>query len=175
MTRERLSTDVGSATVLVLMDSDGGVFAHDVTIWDRWSTHLHADRLDRALAGGAAPESSVPLALRARELTSPQMRQRLAAALSRILDDAQDRTPAWNALGPTAHLKHVLVAIVELKQLIERLRAPSPVGAQGVALVHLLVTDGSTSPLLRRTSTVSLADEVVRATRALDPIPTWTP
>jgi hypothetical protein len=161
------------ATVL-LADADGGVYPHRVTVRDRVLARVHADRWDRALARGASPESCAPLALHAQTLASPRCRRELASSLARILADAGGgHVPEWNALGPRHHPTHVLSARAEIEVLVGLLLAPAPVGARGVALVRLLLTDGG-GPLYRRTAESALQAEIGRAVVALDPDADWT-
>ena len=155
---------------VVLSDDDGGIYPHRVTVRDRVSARMLADRWDHALARGSAPESSAPLSLHAQVLVSPSCRRRLAASLTRILDDARgDHVPGWNAMGPRRHHAHVLDARDEIDTLVARLLAPVPVSGRGVALVRLLLTDGG-GPLYRRTSAADLAERLGQAARALDPL-----
>jgi len=156
--------------VVLLADPDGGVYPHRVTLRDRLSARMHAERWDQALARGSSPEGSAPLALHAQALASEACRRELAAGLSRILEDAEGgRVPDWNALGPRHHSAHVLCARREIEALVGLLLAPAPVSTRGVARVRLLVTDGG-GPLYRRTDPTALADELTRAARALDPL-----
>jgi hypothetical protein len=159
---------------VLLADADGGVYPHRVTVRDRVLARVHADRWDRALARGASPESSAPLALHAQTLASARCRRELAASLTRILDDAQGgHLPDWNALGPRNHHVHVLAARREIEVLVGLLLASAPVGARGVALARLLLTDGG-GPLYRRTTAGALAHEISHAVLALDPTADWT-
>ena len=159
---------------MVLADAQGGVYVHHVTVRDRVSERLHADRWDQALASGVSPESCAPLALHARALVAPASRRGLAASLARILEDARGSgLPEWNALGPRHRHTHVLAVRVEIEALIRLLVAPAPVSGRGVALVRLLLTDGG-GPLYRRSAATDLATEIARAARALDPVSDWT-
>ena len=156
--------------VVLLADEAGGVYPHRVTMRDRVSARLHADRWDHALARGSSPEGSAPLALHAQALASASCRRELAASLSRILDAADgNHVPDWNALGPRHHSVHVLSVRREIEALVGLLLAPAPVSTRGVARVRLLLTDGG-GPLYRRTDAAALADELTRAARALDPL-----
>jgi hypothetical protein len=156
--------------VVLLADVDGGVYPHRVTLRDRLSARVHADRWDHELARGSSPESSAALALHAQALASASCRRELAASLSRILGDAGGgHVPDWNALGPRHHSAHVLTVRREIEALVGLLLAPAPVSTRGVARVRLLLTDGG-GPLYRRTDAAALADQLTRAARALDPL-----
>ncbi len=69
-------------------------------------------------------------------------------------------------------LDRVARARREMELLLERLLAPAPVPARGVALVNLLLSDG-TGPLYRRGSQADLAAMVTQAVDALDPANDW--
>ena len=156
--------------VVLLADAEGGIYAHRVTLRDRLSARMHADRWDHALVRGSSPEGCAPLALHAQALASATCRRELAASLTRILDDADGgHVPDWNALGPRHHSAHVLAARGGIEELVGLLLAPAPVSAHGVARVRLLLTDGG-GPLYRRTDAVTLAKALAGAARALDPL-----
>jgi hypothetical protein len=157
---------------VVLADADG-VYPHEVTIRDRISARVHADRFDHALALGLAPESAAPVMLRARALVAPRSRRCLASALTRILDDARQGSPRWNAVGAAPRRHHVLAARDEIERLAAPLLAPAPVSARGVALVRTLVTDGC-GPLYRPNGRADLGAWIRAATSALDPAADWT-
>jgi hypothetical protein len=83
-------------------------------------------RLDEALAGGAAPDSTPALTLRAQRLMHPVLRAQLGCDLERAL--AQSGAGAA-AVGAAA-------------ELVARLRSPGPVDPAGVARARLLLVDG---------------------------------
>ncbi len=70
----------------VLLDDDlGRLTLRRLRPWHRLLAPCLAARLDRDLAGGASPESSALLAVRAMRLTSMTFRRELAASLRRVL------------------------------------------------------------------------------------------
>jgi hypothetical protein len=71
-----------------------------------------------------------------------------------------------------AVLARVRATRPELEALLDRLLVPAPVSARGMALVRLLMRDGS-GPLFRYESREDLSLQVRRATDALDPGPDW--
>jgi hypothetical protein len=84
--------------------------------------------LDRRLAAGEEPSSSVGLTLRARRLIAPRERRVLARSLRTFVA----RSPS----------RHVEGARGELLDLADRLDRFGPVDVQGVAKVRVLLTDG---------------------------------
>jgi len=160
------------APVVVQVDADGGVYAQAVSVRQRVAAHLSGERLDRALAAGDPPESSVLLAWRAQELTATSTRQVLASSVRRILHAAAEPPPRWHAYGPVARWDHIGAVRRELEQLVVQLLAPAPVSARGVAQVRLLLTDG-TGPLYRPRSGSQLRRSVLAAVAALEPSTTW--
>lgn len=107
-------------------------------------TRLVGTSLDLRLAAGAAPESSRWLAARAYFLVCPQSRVELARDWLAVLSPARGRTARASRIRPDP--RRVLGLEPEIRQVVERLRAPLPVGVRGVAAARCLLMDG-TSPL----------------------------
>lgn len=126
-----------------------------------------AGRLDRQLAEGTSPRASAVLALRAQRITGRHSRRRLADGLARAIRDAQATTPGFSA-AVWPHRQEVLAARTVLAAIDRRLRAPEPVAARGVALLQVLLTDG-TSPLYRPSELGALGSQLRAAAAALDP------
>ena len=130
--------------------------------WRQSQARLHADRLDRQLARGIRPESDLLLAVRAMQLTSARMCGQLAASLGLVAFAGRPRVvPARNraALAEAAN---------SLAELSDALLAAGPVPARGVAMVVLLLSDG-TGPLYRRSRANELAAVIGQAIAALTP------
>jgi hypothetical protein len=123
--------------------------------------------LDRMLAQGVDPQTSAVLALRARQLTAPRRRGRIADGLAGALRSAQDdRSGLTSAVRPDA--RELLGARVVLTAVERRLRGSEPVTARGVALLGLLLTDGA-SPLYRPSGAGELASRLRAAAAATFP------
>ena len=84
-------------------------------------------------------------ARRAKRLTKPRTRRRLAAALERAAGAGRRRSSPFTPALPVERAV-VRACRAELLAIAERLRAPEPVYAQGVALVGELLRS-SDSPL----------------------------
>jgi hypothetical protein len=127
---------------------------------DRLGARLRAARLDHELAAGRPPEWSRLHAARAEYLVALPFREALADSWERIL-----RSPAVRVRPLGAR---VAAAEPSIRLLIERLRAPLPVPARGVALASVLLTDG-TGPLYSPLSAVALDDALAEVVARLDP------
>ena len=141
--------------------------------WHRVLARSRAARLDRDLASGMSPEASPALAARAIRLTSTGFRRDLATSLQRILAAAGEpsavpRSPAAAARPPRIplSLEQVRRSAPLLAALASRLAEPGPVPVQGVAMVSLLLADG-TSPLYHEACRDDLGAIIERATHAL--------
>jgi hypothetical protein len=137
-----------------------------VRLRDRLLARVRANRLDRDLAEGVAPERSIVLALRARRLVDPDLVATLARAIRRVARDAvaPDRAGARMPTRGDA----VRAAAGELDDLARRLVSPHPPAVRGIAQVNLLVTDG-TGPLYSSHGE-SLVSAVRRARAALEQV-----
>jgi hypothetical protein len=127
-------------------------------------------RLDRELAADASPKASTYLAARAAQLTSITARLHLAASPRRILEAAGDPAPGSVLTARPAWLPLARAQIRQsagpLTVLADHLAAPSPVPAQGVAIISQLLTDAA-GPLYRQASAEDLGDLIATATQAL--------
>ena len=126
-----------------------------------------ACELDRRLAAGEDPGTSALLTARARRITGRRSRERLAAGLERALHTARSVKPVFTAVvRPNA--SEALDARTVLTTLQRRLRASEPVAAQGVAMLMVLLTDG-TSALYQRHEAGTLGSQLRAAAAALEP------
>ena len=158
--------------LVVLNDVDDRFVARDATTWERVVARVRADQLDRELARGASPEASAPLAIRAQALVRPATRRFLARTLLDLLAEATHPAQrlALARIPPQRH--RVLHAADAIQALVGHLLAPGPVPARGVALVMLLLTDGS-GPLFHRGSSADLRAQIQEAVDALAVLDTW--
>jgi hypothetical protein len=124
-------------------------------------TRLRRNALDRQLAAGARSGDSPALSLRAAQLRSNPVRERLAAAITAAVADARTGAPA-NVEHPQRGATRDCAD--ELMALAARLRSHQPVDARGAAMVALLVND-----TLHRTGRDQLRDAVAEAHAALIP------
>jgi len=133
---------------------------------DRVRARVSSASLDGQLAAGVPPESSRLLATRARDIVSLPRRQALARDWEHLLDVARGGKPSQAARRVRA------TPITEqgpaISELAERLATPLPVGARGVAMAAVLLTD-ATGPVYNRHSRETLRAALQEAIEQLDP------
>lgn len=139
----------------VVLKNGAGLALCRVGWFDRLRARVMAPGLDRQLAHGISPDSSILLAVRARRLVQPSEGLRLAGALERIA--AADR-PGAVPLRIPVNRHAVREAQRELRLLADRLRTGA-VDVQTIARVRNLVSDG-TSPLYAVSSSQDLRAEL---------------
>jgi hypothetical protein len=103
---------------------------------------LRRERLDRSLAEGCDPLDSAELALRARQLTGPVHRGRLADSIERIVALAEGGSSRLSSAPPLL-TRDVRASRAALLGLSQALREEPYVRATGVALARRLLVDGS--------------------------------
>ena len=133
----------------------------------RLRTNVHRARLTRALAEDADPGASDELALRARQLTSERNRKTFARSLRRSIAEAH-RPAGTRGVMSIIDRRAVLDAEPAIAELIERLLAPRPVQAAGMAMVERILTNADSSPLYNPSKPGALRHTIRVATVALD-------
>lgn len=124
------------AMMLVADDMDR-LTIRKVRQWHKLVARCRAGSLDRELIDGCSPEECAYLAARALQLTSERSRRGLADGLDRLLAGTDHRP-----MVPVERAR-VTRAGAELRALRERLLAPDPLPARGVAMVYELLCDGA--------------------------------
>jgi hypothetical protein len=140
---------------VVLIDRGDDVVVCTASLWRRLSARLRADHWDRELSRGASPDSSVERSLRAEQLARPAQRRVIARALRRAVDGGMVRS-------------RITTCQDVVLRLAARVESSQPISPRGLAMVHLLVTDG-TGPLHYRGRPAELRQECLTALAALDP------
>ena len=159
-----LEVHLGTPKIVVL-DLGAGLGLRRVRVRDRLVARIRRPALDRELAAGASPESSVALAVHARYLCRPEQRRLLARSLTEI--GAASRAPAARRLRAPIALHAVARARAELAAVVDRLAEAGPVDVRGVARIRDLLADG-TGPLYRERRPGHLREELLAARRAMD-------
>jgi hypothetical protein len=126
--------------------------------------------LDAALAGGADPARSEELAHRASRLAERKGRNRMAAAITRLIDIADEQRAAIATPGPPFTPQQVQANRSLLLDLAERLRGPESAALPGLALTSLMLEDGR-GPLTTDSDPATLARAIRAALSALDQEP----
>ena len=167
------SADQGRQRHVLVRDDLGRLTLRRLRPWHRMLARCTAARLDRELAAGTSPETSLSLAARAMQLTSMKFRRDLATSVQRILAVAEGSAAAllWAAGAvPPPRLQlcraQISPSAVPLAKLAGYLTAPGPLPVQGVAMVSQLLADG-TGPLYREASGDDLGDIIEDAMRVL--------
>ena len=151
----------------LIVRDDSRVMAFRPRPWDRLLTRLQAHRLDAQLADGLPPEQGRRLALRAAQLVAPGNRERLADNWENMLIRARSPRRAGDPSAPLARAP-IIAAHQHILELVAALRCRQPLPARGVAMAHLLLTDGS-GPLYKITSGIELSAALLEARNQLDP------
>jgi hypothetical protein len=150
---------------IVVLELGTGLGLRRVRVRDRLVVRIRRPALDRELAAGASPESSVALAVHARYLCRPEQRRLLARSLSEI--GAASEAHAARRLRAPLALHAVARAHAELAAVVDRLVAAGPVDVRGVARIRNLLADG-TGPLYRERRPGHLREELLAARRAME-------
>ena len=117
---------------------------------DRMLARALGASLDQQLATGCPPESSRLLAARAQDIVSIRHRESLARSWDHLLRVA-GRAPGLRTPAVQLNATAILAAEPAIRELMERLTAPLPVPARGVAAATTPLTN-ATSPVYGRQS-----------------------
>jgi hypothetical protein len=158
------NADFSTAQTLALSDP---MVIQPCRLTDRLLARALGASLDQQLAAGCLPESTRLLAARARDIVSLPRRTSLSDNWDHLLRVAQ-RGSSRRLPNVPLRSAAILAAEPAIRELIERLTAPLPVGARGVAMASVLLTD-PTSPVYGRRGPRSLADLLQAAIIQLDP------
>jgi len=131
-------------TTLVLADqrNPGCVIVERTRATARVRVRMRARQLDRDLARGISPDSSVCLSVRAHDLIGQRARGALARAIRRLLDDATGPVQSGHFNVPICRSK-VRRSKGTLEKLGDRLLGDGPLDARGLAQLRLLLSDGA--------------------------------
>ena len=138
-----------------------------VRLIDRMRARALGASLDRQLAAGCSPEATPLLAARAQRIVALPRRAGLAQSWNHLLRVAR-RARSRRTQAMPLRSAAILAAEPAIYELIARLTAPLPVGAQGVATATVLLTD-PTSPVYSRRGPRTLDDLLHTAISQLDP------
>jgi hypothetical protein len=153
--------------VIVLLEQRDGLRVRRVHLWERLEARLRSATLDRELAEGASPDSSVALAVHAEHLHANGQRSLLARSLRRV--SAAPDTAAARRLRAPLDREAVRRARAELEALAGRLASSEPLDVRGVARVRTLLSDG-TGPLYQETDPARLRRELAATLASMDPV-----
>ena len=134
---------------------------------DRMLARALGASLDQQLAAGRSPESTRLLAARAQDIISLPRRTSVARSWDHLLRAAR-RAPTHRTPAIPLNANAILAAEPAIRELMERLTAPLPVTAQGVAAATIPLTD-ATSAVYGRQRPDALAGLLDDAIIHLDP------
>lgn len=134
---------------------------------DRLLARAFGASLDQQLAAGYSPESNRLLAARSWEIVSLPHRASLARSWDHVLRVAH-RAPTLRTPAVPLNAAAIVAAEPAIRELMERLTAPLPVTAQGVAAATIPLTDAA-SPVYGRQGPEALAGLLDVAVTHLDP------
>jgi hypothetical protein len=134
---------------------------------DRLLARALGASLDQRLAAGCSPESTRLLAARAQRIVWLPHRTSLARSWDHVLAVAR-RGPSLRTSAVPLNVSAILAAEPDIRELRERLAAPLPVTARGVATATVLLTN-ATSPVYGRPSPDALGVLLDAAIAELDP------
>jgi hypothetical protein len=134
---------------------------------DRLHARLLGPSLDHQLAAGCPPESNRLLAARAQDIVSLPRRTSVAGSWEHLLRVAR-RAPAVRTRAVPLNAAAILAAEPAIREMMDRLIAPLPVTARGVAAATIPLVDAA-SPVYGRQSPEALADLLDVAITQLDP------
>ena len=114
----------------------------------RVRARLFPGRLDAELADGERVTSGSATAVHAQRLVSVRERETVARSLRQCLQDARDGADPAVMFSSRVRVnrRNVLAAEDLIDKLTLRLHSPRPVSPRGMAVLRMLLTDG-TSPL----------------------------
>jgi hypothetical protein len=155
---------------MIVLVADGvGICARRARLWDQVIARLRGPHLDRVLADGGSPDSSVLLSLRAQMLGRPSERRVLANSLRRVLATAGSARARLKVPISRSVLRDVAH---EVEALADRLASPGPLSVQGIAKARMLLADG-TGTFYRPFAASALRAEICNAIQALEPASPW--
>jgi hypothetical protein len=113
------------------------------SLTNRLRARLHRHKLDKALAYGADPNTDSLRRERAQELVGEKKRHEIAACLERLLVEAD--SPPHGLFSSRVPIARAAIrdSRWDLETIVERLKAPTYISPQGVAMLSLLIYDGA--------------------------------
>ena len=140
------------------------------SLWMRLRAARRRAELTRELAEGTNPSTRPELALRAAQLTSDRNRRTIAHSLRRTISEAH-KPPMMRSRMVLIQRSAVIDAESAINAMVQRLRSPEPVQAQGMALVDRILTNADGSPLYNASEPGTLRLEIRGSAAALEADP----
>lgn len=146
----------------VIAQPGGALEYRRAGVLSRVRSFVRGCALDRALAAGVTPESSVVLAVHAQRIVRPRACRTLAATLRRLV--------AGGVPGRSVPVSRVRVQgeAARLEAVAARLELNGPIGARGVAALRVLLSEAA-GPLYRTGTGTDLDRQLARILADLEP------
>ena len=135
---------------------------------NRLRARLRRHKLDKALASGADPNTDALRWERAHELVGEKSRLEIAERLERLLAEADSAPRGWFTSRVPIARAAIRDSRRDLQTIVERLRAPAYISAQGVAMASLLLSDGAGPLYGSRTRAQELRSALAVTVDAID-------
>jgi hypothetical protein len=130
---------------------------------ERLLASLRAHSLDDRLLAGERPEESRRLMARSARLVEPGYRSEVAAALRKMLDDAEHARRIFLKAQVRLREWEIIAARSEIRDLADQLEADATVNPRGVILADRLIRDGDSPLFWPSSASVEAAVERARA------------
>jgi hypothetical protein len=135
---------------------------------ERLLARVRARSLDDRLLAGERPEKSRQLMARSARLVDPGYRSDVAAALRKMLDDAEHARRIFLKAQVQLREPKIIAVRSQIRELADQLEADAVVSPRGVILADRLIRDGNSPLFLPGNESVESAVE--RARSALEPV-----
>jgi hypothetical protein len=137
--------------------------------WDGLLAQSRSLTLDAQLAAGAPADTDKLRQVRARQLTSPRLRRKLAARWDELLERCTGGAPRTaRAAAVPLQQRQITAAAAQIRRLTSALRSSRPVSVRAMAQASLLLTDGR-GPVYNRACASQLNRSLRDALDQLDP------
>jgi hypothetical protein len=133
---------------------------------ERLLARVRARSLDDRLLAGEPPQASRQLLARSALLLEPGYRSEVAAALRKMLDDAEHARRIFMKAQIRLREPEIILAGSLIRDLADQLEADAPVDPRGVILADRLIRDGESPLFVESNKSVEAAVKQARA--ALD-------
>jgi hypothetical protein len=124
---------------------------------------VRARSLDDRLLAGERPEASRQLTARTAIVLEPHYRSEVAAALRKMLDDAEHARRIFLKAQIRLREPEIIASRSQIRDLADQLESNTPVSPQGVILADRLIRDGDSALFVDSNESVKAAVERARA------------
>jgi hypothetical protein len=130
---------------------------------ERLLARVRARSLDDRLLAGERPEANRQLTARSAMLLEPGYRSEVAAALRKMLDDAEHARRIFLKAQVRLREPEIIAVRAQIRDLADQLESNAPVNPRGVILADRLIRDGESPVFVVSNESVEAAVERARA------------